>query len=108
MSQERKNFIVKNTAFVCQNCGEENSPAPQTCRNHCKKCLFSLHVDAEIPGDRESACLGLMKPVEIGQDGKKGFFVIHQCNKCGKKIRNKLADDDDWDAVCEISKKFTA
>lgn len=101
---QRKNFIVKNTAFVCQNCGAKNPPAPQTCRNHCWKCLFSLHVDAEIPGDRKSTCLELMEPITIGQDGKKGFFVIHKCTKCGKEIRNKLADDDDWEAVCGVNR----
>ena len=103
MSNQLKNFIVKNDSFICQNCGAKNSPAYRTCRNHCKQCLFSLHVDAEVPGDRASDCLNLMKPAEIGQDGKKGFFVVHQCLKCEKQIRNKLADDDDWDVVCGIN-----
>jgi len=103
MSQQRKNFITKNTSFVCQNCDTKNSPAKKTCRNHCKECLYSLHLDKEIPGDRASKCLGLMKPIEIGQNSKKGFFVIHQCTKCGKTIRNKLAEDDNWQTVCEIN-----
>ena len=104
MSTQRKNFITNNDSFICQNCGTENPPAPQTCRNHCKKCLYSLHVDQEIPGDRQSSCQGLMKPIEIRQNGKKGFFIIHQCLKCKKQIRNKLAEDDTWGTVCEINK----
>ena len=103
MSDQRKNFIANNESFTCQNCGTENPPAPQTCRNHCKKCLYSLHVDQEVPGDRQSNCKQLMKPIEIGQDGKKGFFVIHQCTKCEKKRRNKLAEDDNWETVCGIN-----
>ncbi len=103
MSTQRQNFIVKNDSFICKNCGAENPPAQQTCRNHCKECLYSLHVDAEVPGDRLSECGNLMKPIEIGQDGKKGFFVIHECTKCDKKLRNKLAEDDNWDTVCGIN-----
>lgn len=99
----RKNFITNNDSFVCQNCGTENNPAVKTCRNHCKKCLYSLHLDQEIPGDRKSNCKYLMKPIEIGQDGKKGFFVVHQCLKCKKTIRNKLAEDDNWETVCTIN-----
>ena len=103
MPNKLKNFITINDSFICQNCGAENPPAFQTCRNHCKECLYSLHVDQETPGDRESNCRQLMKPVEIGQDGKKGFFVVHECQKCGKQIRNKLADDDNWETVCSVN-----
>jgi hypothetical protein len=36
-----------------------------------------------------------MKPSAIDQDGKKGWMIVHRCEKCGKTIRNKAAPDDD-------------
>ena len=99
----RKNFITINEGFVCQKCGTENLPAQGTCRNHCKECLYSLHVDGEIPGDRASQCHGLMKPILIDQNSKKGFFIVHQCEKCSKKINNKIAEDDNWENICKIN-----
>jgi hypothetical protein len=35
-----------------------------------------------------------MEPVELDQDGKKGFVIIHLCQKCKVKKRNKAAPDD--------------
>lgn len=99
----RKNFISKNNGFVCQNCGVENPLAVKTCRNHCTECLYSLHVDQDVPGDRGSDCLSLMKPTAIQQNSKKGFYILHKCENCGKEINNKLAEDDNWDTVCSIN-----
>ena len=47
--------------FVCQHCGKTVLPdgAGTAHRNHCPKCLFSLHLDME-PGDREAGCGGSM------------------------------------------------
>lgn len=101
--QVRKNFIKKNDGFVCLHCAFVNPFAQKTCRNHCIKCLYSLHVDEQIPGDRLSLCQGLMKPIQIEQDGKKGFTVRHLCLKCKKEICNKLAEDDSWETVCRIN-----
>lgn len=48
-----------NTAFICQNCKREVLPIPNgSYRNHCPFCLFSLHVDGEIPGDRKKYLQG--------------------------------------------------
>ena len=94
--------IKLNPGFICQNCGFNTPPAQQTCRNHCMKCLYSLHVDAAIPGDRASDCLGLMEAIQIDQNGKKGFMIIHRCLKCGKKIPNKAAEDDSTDSLIKI------
>lgn len=66
-----------------------------SCRNHCPKCLYSKHVDREGPGDRASGCKGMMQPIGIDKDAKKGFVLIHECKNCGKMIRNKAAEDDD-------------
>jgi hypothetical protein len=92
-----------NENFICLNCGEENPPAEKTCRNHCRECLCSLHVDKEVPGDRASNCKGLMKPMGIDIRGNKGIMITHKCEKCGKIIENKAATDDNSDKITEIS-----
>lgn len=102
-SDNRRNFISLNDGFICENCGKKNDPQQGSCRNHCVFCLCSKHVDDKVPGDRASKCKALMQPVEIDQDGKKGYVIVHQCVKCGKIIRNKVAADDDFDAIIKIS-----
>jgi len=53
-------------SFYCKKCGEPVAPAGAGSehRNHCPKCLSSVHVD-ERPGDRASMCRGLMEPVSV-------------------------------------------
>lgn len=59
-------FIMKNEDFVCQYCGKQVEKHPTgSARNHCPFCLYSLHLDADFPGDRASDCHGLMRPVGI-------------------------------------------
>jgi DNA-directed RNA polymerase subunit RPC12/RpoP len=98
-----KNFIVINEEFVCKNCGQENSKLKGSCRNHCTACLFSLHVDKDIPGDRQSECHSLMSPTKVEHNGKKGWMISHECKKCGKIIKNKAASDDDFDQIIKLS-----
>lgn len=90
-------FISRQEAFVCEHCGAAVSPLDQgTCRNHCPKCLWSKHVDHVGPGDRASLCQGLMEPIGVDHDAKKGGWMIrHRCVKCGKEIPNRFAPDDD-------------
>ena len=103
-----KNMLDKNSTnsgFTCANCGREVSPADKTARNHCPFCLWSLHVDSETPGDRDSKCRGKMEPVAIFQ--KHGeWIVIHHCEKCEKEIRNKCAEDDNFEVLLGIGKNF--
>lgn len=48
---------MRNESFACQNCGMGVTIHPTgSARNHCPACLYSLHVDDVIPGDRLSAC----------------------------------------------------
>jgi DNA-directed RNA polymerase subunit RPC12/RpoP len=82
-----------DSGFVCKNCGHEVSKLGYTSRNHCNKCLFSLHVD-NVPGDRENECGGLMKPISIAPNNKKGYIITFKCQKCGEEKRNKAAEDD--------------
>jgi len=99
----RFNFIYRNDFFTCLNCGKKNIPLAGSCRNHCTRCLFSCHVDKQTPGDRANDCKGLMKPIALEQSGKKGFIIIHQCQKCQGIQKNKIAPDDDWDMVVKLS-----
>lgn len=98
-------MIDINIPFICKKCGHQVAPAEQTCRNHCTQCLYSLHVDLEIPGDRASTCHSLMEPIKLDQNSKKGFIIIHKCLKCGKKIANKVATDDSSEALIRLSQK---
>lgn len=91
----RKDFKKHNDAFTCLRCGEGNPASEKSERNHCRKCLFSLHVDEQTPGDRGSSCLGEMPPISIDYKGKKGFMIKNRCEKCGKEMLNRAAEDDD-------------
>ena len=72
-------------------------------RNHCPKCLWSVHVDI-LPGDRGSDCNGLMEPVGkiYKEDGEE--VLIHKCQKCGLIRKNRIAGDDDWNLVAGLAK----
>lgn len=98
-----KPFIVINESFICQNCGHKNEKLEKSCRNHCSECLFSLHVDQSAPGDRTSNCQSLMEPISTEHSGKKGWTISHKCTKCGKIMKNKTADDDNFDKIIELS-----
>ena len=95
-------MIHKNEVFTCKNCGFFVKKHPTSCRNHCSNCLFSLHVDKETPGDRKNPCHGLMHPIGLDQSGKKGFVIIHKCEKCDAETRNKTAPDDDTEAIIHL------
>ncbi len=99
-------FIVQNNGFICLYCTENNPPAPKTCRNHCRKCFCSKHVDDIFPGDRASACFGKMRVKNIFYDEKNDFIFLHECEKCKKCIKNKASLDDDRDMLFEILQKI--
>ena len=89
-------FIPRQEPFVCENCGKQVEPLEHgSYRNHCPYCLYSKHVDDKGPGDRASDCGGMMKVISVDSDSKKGFSLIHECEICSKRIKNKVAPDDD-------------
>ncbi|HAU40291.1 MAG: hypothetical protein UV80_C0001G0049 [Candidatus Peregrinibacteria bacterium GW2011_GWF2_43_17] len=92
-----------NEKFVCKNCGTLVPPSKSSCRNHCTKCLHSMHVDETLPGDRLSPCHGLMEPIGLEYKGNKGYQIIHKCLLCGKKQLNMAADDDNQEEVAKIN-----
>ena len=102
-----KRFIVKNPGFVCEICSEKNPAAPKTCRNHCRKCLHSKHVDRN-PGDRAETCHGSLVPVEVLV--RRGSFssLVFRCEKCGAFRQNKVAEDDSSSALLRIWSRKSA
>jgi len=94
---------TENTGFFCAHCGVEVKPLTNgSYRNHCPDCLYSLHVD-NLPGDRASECYGLMKPLNIQHSSKKGWQIVHRCEKCNIEKINRIALDtvqpDNCDAI---------
>ena len=97
--------IHKNEGFKCENCKKSTPKAETSCRNHCKFCLYSKHVDKNTPGDRLNTCNGLMEPISIIKKGKKGSQITHKCLKCGDKQVNIVSPDDETDTIIQIMKK---
>ncbi|OGM11771.1 hypothetical protein A2Z22_04335 [Candidatus Woesebacteria bacterium RBG_16_34_12] len=97
-----KHFIKVTEDFICINCGEKVKGSGFT--NHCPVCLYSLHIDEGIPGDRKSSCGGLMKPIGIDKKGEI-FILIHQCGKCGKVMKNKASEKDNFEEILKLSSK---
>lgn len=81
--------------FTCKVCGRLVTPggAGSDHRNHCPNCLSSVHVD-ETPGDRASACHGVMDPIAVWVRKNGEWAVIHRCRICGKLSSNRIAADD--------------
>ena len=82
---------AENAGFVCAQCGQAVQPLTNgSYRNHCPSCLWSVHVD-EVPGDRASACRGLMEPVGLRRS-KKHLQIVHRCLRCGALRANRVAE----------------
>jgi len=99
----------ENTGFVCAHCGETVAALTNgSYRNHCPFCLYSLHVDEGI-GDRQSRCFGLMKPVGLAKNSKKGYQIVHVCLACNVMRLNRVAEDtempDDFERILSLSAK---
>lgn len=94
----RTNPIMRDEAFTCAHCGHEVPPMGRTARDHCPRCLRSLHVDV-VPGDRAADCGGILDPVRAEQ--RHGQWVLHyRCRTCGAdRVNRALLDGeepDDW------------
>ena len=89
---EGKRFAKNDDGFVCQNCGLSVLPLGYTSRNHCPRCLCSLHVDIN-PGDRQNPCRGLLRPYRVEPDSRRGYIILHRCEKCGQTVRNRAAHE---------------
>jgi len=99
---EIKRFTKNDSGFTCLNCNKEVKALEYTSRNHCPYCLHSLHAD-ENPGDRASLCRGIMRPLRVETNPKKGFVIVFYCTKCGAVKRNKAAADDNKELLIKLT-----
>ncbi len=100
----------ENTNFECAVCKKHVMRLQNgTYSNHCPFCLSSLHVDDMIPGDRKSACRGVMMACRIKFNGKKGWQLVHKCIRCWAEKSNKIAEgdvqSDDWTKIIKLSQE---
>lgn len=95
-----------NESFTCRVCGALVTPedAGSSHRNHCPRCLCSLHVDNQ-PGDRASLCRGIMDPIGVWVRKNGEWAIIHRCRSCGKLISNRIAADDNSSLLLSIAVK---
>lgn len=97
-----KHFIkAKREKIICEKCDKEFMGGGYI--NHCPYCLFSKHVDDEIPGDRQSDCGGLMKPIQIVVKKRERLLIKHKCVKCGKEILNQVSPQDDMEKIIQLN-----
>ncbi len=97
---------TQNVGFICALCGKNVLPLTNgSYRNHCPSCLYSKHVD-EKPGDRKNPCNGLMEPIGLRFNSKKGYQVVHRCTRCGEIKVNRIARNtvqpDDLDELMSL------
>lgn len=113
----QQRYIENNGGFKCTSCKSWVSSSREACgvnhRNHCPFCLVSLHVDQTRAGDRRSACrsrmvaLGLtFKKVRkrFPGEGQGELMIIHRCTDCGKIDINRIAADDNPEALYALGK----
>jgi ribosome biogenesis GTPase / thiamine phosphate phosphatase len=85
-------------SFTCRHCNwaVAGEAAGTDHRNHCPRCLWSLHLD-DRPGDRASGCRGEMEPIAIHARRGGEWSVLQRCTECGVIKANRIAgDDNEW------------
>ena len=97
-----KQITKRDEEFICENCGKKVSKLGYTSRDHCPYCLYSKHVDI-MPGDRKEDCKGLLKPIRVELDSKKGYVIIYKCEKCNAIRKNKAAEDDNKELLIQLT-----
>lgn len=97
-----KKFVEIDESFICENCGKKVEPLGYSCRNHCPYCLYSKHVDIN-PGDRAETCHGLLEPIGIETNQRKGYMIVYRCQKCGAIRKNVAARDDSMKQIIKLS-----
>jgi hypothetical protein len=69
--------------------------APGTAhRNHCPTCLWSRHLDDDVPGDRDAECGASMEPVAVCVRTDGEWALVHRCSGCSTVHINRIAGDD--------------
>ena len=101
-SNKLKVFNEIDEEFICEHCGKKVPKLGYSSRNHCNHCLYSKHVDIN-PGDREETCHGLLVPIGVEINSKKGYVIVYRCEKCGAIHKNVSARDDNMNAIIKLS-----
>ena len=104
---EKSKFTKIDEEFICENCGKKVPKLGYTSRDHCPYCLHSKHMDIN-PGDRAETWHGILEPIGLEINSKKGYVIIYKCKKCGAIRKNKSAEDDDMDEIIKLSAKHEA
>lgn len=102
-----QNLIIPGAGgFTCKVCGASvpQEGAGGEHRNHCPKCLSSVHLDIE-PGDRASECGGVMEPIGVWVRKNGEWALIHRCRLCGELHSNRIAADDNPTLLMSIAVK---
>lgn len=90
-------------AFRCAHCGTTvpgEAPGTQQ-RNHCPRCLRSLHLDITV-GDRRSLCEGIMDPISLWVRQGDEVALLHRCRRCGLIRSNRIAGDDESESLRQL------
>ena len=95
-------IVKRDEEFTCENCGKKVEKLGYTSRDHCNYCLCSKHVD-KLPGDRSEECQGILKPIQVELDSKKGYVIVYKCEKCGEIRKNKYAKDDNKELIINLT-----
>ena len=105
-SHRPKSRPEPDAAFICERCSQTVSPdvAGTAHRNHCPRCLWSLHVDM-LPGDRRSGCKGVMEPIAVSVRYKGEWAIVHHCKRCAAVRINRIAGDDNELALMSLAVK---
>ncbi|MCH7668382.1 MAG: RNHCP domain-containing protein [Acidobacteria bacterium] len=99
-SRKRRNPITRDEEFECLSCGAAVPKGGVPVRDHCHRCLVSLHVD-NVPGDRAAQCGGIMHPVGLGRSNGADT-IEYQCATCGAAHRVIAHPDDDTAALQSV------
>jgi hypothetical protein len=53
--------------------------------------------------------MGMLEPVGVDFNAKKGWIILHRCGRCGEIRRNKAALDDsvsdDYELIVSLSRR---
>ena len=101
---DKGRFTMIDEEFQCEVCGELVKPLGYTARDHCPICLSSKHLDIN-PGDRAEECHGILEPIGVEINNKKGYIILFKCKKCGAVRKNKAAIDDNMDLIIKLTAK---
>ena len=99
-----KTFEKNDKNFICRICGKDVPILRYSSRDHCPRCLCSIHIDI-TPGDRANTCLGTLIPCDVEINNKKGYVIKYKCQKCGMLHNNKTADDDVFTTILKVMNK---